>query len=70
MANEEPHRKMFGVLVSDLDTLIQHRSKHSTPATICMSMLSDVQEMVERDMKEEARQTLNCVKYILSEYVK
>jgi Mor family transcriptional regulator len=68
--NAESQIKMFGVKVSDLDTLINHRSRHSTPATICMSMLSDVQEMIERDMKEQARQTLNCVKYILSEHVK
>lgn len=31
------------------------------------SMLSDVQEMIERDMKEEARQQLNRVKYLLRE---
>lgn len=33
------------------------------------SMLSDVQEMIERDMKEEARQTLNRAKWLIREHL-
>ena len=33
---------------------------------LVMSMLSDVQEMVERGLAEEARQTLNRAKWVIS----
>jgi hypothetical protein len=33
------------------------------------SMLSDVQEMIERGMKEEARQTLNRAKWLIREHL-
>lgn len=36
---------------------------------VLISMLSDVQEMVERDLKEDARQHINLVKYLISEWV-
>ena len=36
------------------------------PSLIMASLLSDAQEMIERDMKEEARHNLNKVKYILA----
>lgn len=36
-------------------------------AMMVMSMLSDVQEMIERDMDEEARQTLNRAKWTIRE---
>lgn len=32
---------------------------------VLMSLLSDVQEMIERDDKEGARQTINRVKYLI-----
>lgn len=33
------------------------------------SMLSDVQEMIERGMNEEARQTLNRAKWLIREHL-
>jgi len=33
---------------------------------LVMSMLSDVQEMIERSLMDEARQTLNRAKWVLS----
>jgi len=35
------------------------------PAQVVTSMLSDVQEMIERGLTEEARQRLNCAKHVL-----
>lgn len=39
--------------------------KFSGMGMVIISMLSDVQEMIERDMKEDARQTINRVKYLV-----
>jgi TfoX/Sxy family transcriptional regulator of competence genes len=41
--------------------------KHSGGSMVLMSLLSDVQEMIERDDKEGARQTVNRVKYLISQ---
>ena len=36
---------------------------------LAMSMISDAQEMIERGLNEEARQTLNRAKWVLSNKV-
>ena len=36
---------------------------------LAMSMLSDVQEMIERGMNEEARLTLNRAKWLIREHL-
>lgn len=57
---------MFGIETRFIDEMVQR--SHS-PSGLCMSLLSDVQEMIARDMKEEARQAINRVKYIIDEHV-
>ena len=36
-----------------------------SPAQVVTSMLSDVQELIERGESEQARQRLNCAKHVL-----
>lgn len=35
---------------------------------VLASLMSDAQEMIARDMKEDARQTLNKAKYLITEF--
>ena len=60
---------MFGCTTADLDEAIAQRSPCNTPKDLAFSMLSDVQEMIEIGRNEAARQTINRVKYILTEHV-
>jgi hypothetical protein len=63
MANE---KKMFGCMVEDL--IADFRLDENTPYEQLMSAisrLSDAQELVHADMKEEARQTINQAKFII-----
>lgn len=57
---------MFGIETRFINEMVERSP--STPKELSISILSDVQEMIERDMKEEARQAINRVKYILDTY--
>ena len=69
MTKEEQKRsqQMFGC---DIEKYMESVTssityKLSGPGMVIASILSDVQEMVERDMKEQARQHLNIAKHII-----
>lgn len=69
MTEEELRRsqQMFGC---NIETYMESVTSSITykltgPGMVIASILSDVQEMVERDMKEEARQHLNIAKHII-----
>ena len=65
--NKEKNLKMFGVdNIRQWADMAMDASEGDAMGMI-RSMLSDVQEMIERDMKEEARLQINRVKYLLSE---
>lgn len=63
------HEKMFGcdpgAFLAELEGPLQRQGLRM----VLMSMLSDVQEMVERGMAEEARQALNRVKLVIDRKV-
>lgn len=65
---------MYGV--DDMDMWYERTMQWSFPTTpgmitgekmLVMSMLSDVQEMIERGMNEEARMCLNQAKWVIRE---
>ena len=65
--NKEKNLKMFGVdNIRQWADMAMDASEGDAMSMI-RSMLSDVQEMIERDMKEEARLQINRVKYLLKE---
>ena len=65
--NKEKNLKMFGVdNIRQWADMAMDASEGDAMGMI-RSMLSDVQEMIERDMKEEARLQINRVKYLLKE---
>lgn len=65
--NKEKNLKMFGVdNIRQWADMAMDASEGDAMGMI-REMLSDVQEMIERDMKEEARLQINRVKYLLKE---
>lgn len=78
-ASLEAHqRRMFGMTTAELEKQLLEgirfhelslREETMLPGAavglLATSMLSDVQEMVERNMREEARVALNRVKWLL-----
>ena len=65
--NKEKNLKMFGVdNIRQWADMAMDASEGDAMSMI-RSMLSDVQEMIERDMKEEARLQINRVKYFTCE---
>jgi hypothetical protein len=70
-------QKMFGCNISEFMDSVHNSLTYKLNATpkgiafayafIAMSQLSDAQEEIERGMLEEARQTINRAKYLLSE---
>jgi phage terminase Nu1 subunit (DNA packaging protein) len=68
--NEEERKRsqqMFGCEIEQYMASVKSSItyKLSGPGMVVASILSDVQEMVERDMKEEVRQHLNIAKYLI-----
>ena len=56
--------EMIPYLEMNLNACFQN-GVEPTRTWLTTCMLSDVQEMIERDLKEEARQLVNRVKYLL-----
>ncbi len=46
--------------------MVFQRSLEETRSWLITCMLSDVQELIERDRKNEARQLVNRVKYLIN----
>lgn len=64
MIDMNAQRAMFDCTVKELDELIAKQSDRLS--MVAMSMLSDVQEMVEIGLeKETVRRSLNRVKYLI-----
>lgn len=70
----DKHQQMFGV--SDINQWWYSNTAHlfiaDTPherKMMVMGMLSDVQEMIERGLHEDARQTLNRAKWVVREKI-
>ena len=59
----------YGMLSSDIEKNILNSpmSKLMSMEMIAMSMLSDAQELIERNQGNRARQHINIAKYILGE---
>jgi hypothetical protein len=68
--NEQWEMQCYGCLEKDLRASIENSLtfKHSGPGMIAMSMLSDAQEEIERNMNEQARQTINRAKWVIATY--
>lgn len=61
---------IFGVLRSDLDEFVSQQAQQYNfqPDALAISMLSNAQEMINRNDNERARLEINRAKYIISEY--
>jgi hypothetical protein len=64
---EDSHKSMFGCSKELVEAEFAHlEGFSSSTGMVIMSCLSDVQEMLERGLKEEARQALNRVKFYIT----
>ena len=66
----EKELQCFGRTSKSLDEEVKRYADIYTPKFMVVSILSDIQELLDLDRKEEARKRLNCAKYILSVHVK
>jgi len=71
---EEWERMCYGCTQAELRTGIENSLPVKLPGAggygmIAMSMLSDVQEQLDRRLNEEARQTINCAKWVIRTYL-
>lgn len=57
----------FGCTLADLEQFMENALGHK--AMIVMGMMSDAQEQIRLGHAEDARQTLNRAKWIVSEYL-
>lgn len=67
MMTREQQVGCFGCTLEEVDSIV--KGALSSPSMLVMGMMSDAQEEIARGMSEEARQTLNRAKYIVSEYL-
>ena len=67
---EKRQVRMFGCTEQQMREAVEESFtfRFSGPAMMAMSLMSDAQEEILRDMNEDARQTLNRAKWILSTY--
>jgi hypothetical protein len=68
---QDRERSMYGCSMADFKESLEDSFtfRVSGPAMCAMSLMSDAQEEMAHGMVENARQTLNRAKWILSEYV-
>ena len=59
---EQAQIQMFGITTERMEQLF---GDFKNPQFIAMSILSDVQEMIERGDNEYARQSINRVKWLI-----
>lgn len=67
MTQEQQQIEMCGMTFAEIRRQVAEPLFPTAPTMMVMSILSDVQEMIERDLIEEARQALNRAKFILAE---
>ena len=67
-SNDEMSIRMFGMSIEEIDNQVTEFCKmpFRNEKDLCVSMLSDVQELLNMGYKEEARKKINIVKYILT----
>jgi len=67
-SNDEMSIRMFGMSIEEIDNQVTEFCKmpFRNEKDLCVSMLSDVQELLNMGHKEEARKKINIVKYILT----
>ena len=67
---EKRQVRMYGCTEQQMREAIEESLtfRFSGPAMMAMSLMSDAQEEIVRDLDEDARQTLNRAKWILSTY--
>ena len=67
---EKSEVRMFGCTVAQMREAVEESLtfRFAGPAMFAMSLMSDAQEEILRDLDEDARQTLNRAKWILSTY--
>jgi len=67
---EKSEVRMFGCTVAQMREAVEESLtfRFAGPAMYAMSMMSDAQEEILRGLDEDARQTLNRAKWILSTY--
>jgi len=67
---EKSEVRMFGCTVAQMREAIEESLtfRFAGPAMMAMSLMSDAQEEILRELNEDARQTLNRAKWILSTY--
>jgi len=63
---EARNELMFGVKDIRSWSMMALDASEGNAMSMIRSMLSDVQEMIEMDLKEDARQALNRTKFLLS----
>ena len=63
---EARNELMFGVKDIRSWSMMALDASEGNAMSMVRSMLSDVQEMIEMDLKEDARQALNRTKFLLS----
>ncbi len=67
---EKSEVRMFGCTVAQMREAVEESLtfRFAGPAMYAMSLMSDAQEEILRELDEDARQTLNRAKWILSTY--
>jgi len=67
---EKSEVRMFGCTVAQMRGAVEESLtfRFAGPAMMAMSLMSDAQEEIVRELDEDARQTLNRAKWILSTY--
>lgn len=62
--------RMFGCTEQQMREAVEQSLtfRFAGPAMMAMSLMSDAQEEIVRDLDEDARQTINRAKWILSTY--
>lgn len=68
---EKRQVSMFGCTTAQMREAVEESLsfRFSGPAMYAMSMMSDAQEEIARGLDEDARQTLNRAKWIVSTYL-
>ena len=65
----EKEQKMFGCAAKDVLAAVEKHIATDGLPMVLLSLLSDVQEMVNRGQVEQARQAINRVKYLIDKKV-
>ena len=68
---EKRQVRMFGCTTEQMREAVEESLsfRFSGPAMYAMSLMSDAQEEIARGLEEDARQTLNRAKWIVSTYL-